>query len=89
MVSRSGAQLLPFSRDNLFASVHDSCKHRPSSIDDAGALTQTIIAKLVARQHGGIITRDDISRTTHAVLARFDTTAATVYAAYHPAPAAT
>jgi transcriptional repressor NrdR len=81
-------KLLPFNRDQLFASVHDSCRHRPSSVDDASALTQTIVAQLVKLQQDGVLQLADIARATHVVLKRFDQTAAAVYAAYHPAAAA-
>jgi transcriptional regulator NrdR family protein len=77
-------RLLPFSRDYLFASVHDSCRHRRSAVDDATYLTQTIISELVRAQHSGVISLADIARAAHTVLHRFDPTAATVYAAYHP-----
>jgi transcriptional regulator NrdR family protein len=85
MIENTRKQLLPFSRDHLFASVHDSCKHRPTGIDDATALTHTIIAKLMSVQQDGVVHLHDIARTAHQVLARFDRAAAAVYAAYHPA----
>lgn len=84
MVALPAGRLAPFSRDYLFTSVHDSCRHRPSAIDDATSLTQTIITSLVRAQHNGIVTLEDIARATHALLQRFDPAAATVYAAYHP-----
>jgi transcriptional regulator NrdR family protein len=87
MVSRTSAKLVPFVRDHLFTSVHDSCRHRTTSIDDASALTQTIITELMKKQDGGIVARDDIARTARDILQRFDTAAATFYAAYHPVPA--
>lgn len=90
MVARpDDSRLVAFSRDALFASVHDSCRHRETSITDAGALTQTIIDQLMKLQRGGIVARHDIARTAHSVLSRFDQTAAAVYGAYHPAPAKT
>jgi transcriptional regulator NrdR family protein len=76
-------QLKPFSRDKLFASIYESCKHRSAAVDDAAALTKTIIASLVRLQHDGSIMREAIVHTTHETLARFDATAATVYSAYH------
>jgi transcriptional regulator NrdR family protein len=88
MVARGQNQLLPFDRDSLFTSVHDSCRHRPASVGDASALTQTIIAELLGKQEGGIITRNAITQTVYEVLQRFDAAAATVYAAYHPVPVA-
>jgi len=87
MVQTTSTQLQPFSRDYLFTSVHDSCRHRASSIEDATALTQTIITELLRGQHSGIVHLRDIIHTTHGVLLRFDKAAATFYAAYHPEPA--
>ena len=87
MVDLGAAKLVPFSRDHLFSTVHDSCRHRRSHLDDAGALTQTIISALMQKQSGGIIGRADIARTAHDVLSRFDAAAATMYAAYHPSAA--
>jgi len=87
MVETTSKQLLPFSRDQLFASVHDSCRHRPTAINDATALTQTIITELTRAQRAGIVATGDIFTTAHDVLQRFDKAAATVYAAYHPQPA--
>ena len=84
MVALPANRLVPFSRDYLFASVYDSCGHRPSAINDATALTQTIITSLVRAQRNGIVTLADIARATHALLQRFDPAAATIYAAYHP-----
>jgi transcriptional regulator NrdR family protein len=84
MVENAAKQLVPFSRDQLFASVHDSCRHRPTAISDATALTQTIIAELTRAQRAGIVAAHDIFTATHGVLQRFDKAAATVYAAYHP-----
>jgi transcriptional repressor NrdR len=89
MVSGSTGKLAPLSRDRLFVSIHDSCKHRHSALDDASALTQTILARLLAHHRGGVVTRDDIVRAATSVLRRFDMAAATFYAAYHPLAAET
>jgi transcriptional regulator NrdR family protein len=79
----SGA-LQAFSRDQLFVSVHDSCKHRATALEDAAALTDTILNLLRPLIKNGCVNRADIVTTSHDVLRRFDHTAATVYAAYHP-----
>jgi len=83
MVSRKKL-LTPFNRDALYISIYESCKHRPKSISDASALTQTVLDILTKIRHGAIVERNDIVKTTADVLQRFDTTAATIYAAYHP-----
>lgn len=76
-------QLQPFSRDLLFVSIYESTKHRPDALDDASALTQTIIAQLSALATNGKLDRDVIVAVSTAVLERFDKVAATMYAAYH------
>lgn len=76
---------MPFLRDMLFLSLYDACRHRSTAITDASALTDTVIGKLLAGQHvkDGTVQRDDISTCCKQVLAAFDTTAATHYAAFH------
>ena len=83
-IKRHAGQLTPFSRDNLFMSIYESCKHRPKAIADAGWLTQTAIAKLRHVISEGTLERDAIVSTVHTILEHFDKPAATVYAAYHP-----
>ena len=83
VVHHSPNTLRPFSREKLFISIYESCKHRANPITDASALTQTVLSKLQALHQEGILARQDIVETTHAVLARFDTVASTMYRAYH------
>lgn len=83
VVENSNRQLAPFNRDRLLISIHDSCRHRTNSADDASALAQTIIARLMHLQRDGVINMTEIASATHDVLSRFDKTAAAVYAAYH------
>jgi len=79
----------PFLRDTLFLSIYEACKHRPRAIIESGALTETIMALALAELHDSVVTRDTLASTAHTVLSRFDTVAADVYAAYHPATAST
>lgn len=83
-VSGNGRKLTPFHRDQLFITIYESCKHRPDAIGAAGSLTQTVINMLLTEQQNGVVKRSQIVERTHQVLSRFDPTAATVYAAYHP-----
>jgi transcriptional regulator NrdR family protein len=85
MVRHSKRSLSPFSRDILFTSIYESCKHRASAIADASALTQTIIGQLREYLAEGVLERDIISTVAAATLERYDPTAAAVYGAYHPA----
>jgi transcriptional regulator NrdR family protein len=76
--------LKPFNRDLLLISLHDSLKHRPDGLADAGALTQTIINNLRHDVHDGLIASVHISSVALTVLRNFDNTAAVHYAAFHP-----
>ncbi len=81
--SRRTGSLKPFSRDQLFLTIYESCKHRPTAIADAANLTQTVITGLVAKHADGLAHAATIANKAHAVLQRFDPLAANLYAAYH------
>src|SRR5688572_6133138 len=75
----------PFSRDILFISLYEACKHRPTAMRDASNITQQVIAKaLRAQSTPGIITREQLTNACLEILKSFDAAAATFYAAYHP-----
>ena len=76
--------LEPFSRDTLFISVYDSLRHRKTVLNDATALTGTIISTLTPLADNASIDRDVIVTVTTTVLQRFDKPAATHYQAFHP-----
>ncbi len=81
----TGKKLAPFSRDKLFVSIFESCKHRPKGIDDAAFLTQTVINDFWADgAQSALLHRNHIVHTVYQVLDRFDPTAAALYRAYHP-----
>ncbi len=73
-----------FSRDNLFISIYESCKHRNDAQTSATALTDTIIALLYPLITDASVDRSDIIKTTAKVLHRFDIPAAVHYKAFHP-----
>ena len=81
-VKNSGLQ--PFSRDKLFLSLYNSCRHRPTALSDASALTDTVVKRLldVVDQNGGL-EDSAIARTVQVALNRFDKAASSHYAAYH------
>ncbi|HEX7368474.1 MAG TPA: hypothetical protein VF261_02360 [Candidatus Saccharimonadales bacterium] len=83
VTSPSGG-LVPFNRDKLLLSLHKSLEHRSSSLGDAAALTDTVIAKLRGQSHNGIIEAAIIAQTAFAALERFDKPAAVSYRAFHP-----
>lgn len=76
--------LEPFSRDTLFISVYDSLRHRKTVLDDATALTSTIISTITPLADNASIDRDVIVTVTTTVLQRFDKPAASHYQAFHP-----
>lgn len=83
IVRHPHAPVQPFSRDKLFASILRAVGHRTSPIEDAGAITTTIIAKLV---HGGAqasILPNLLIQLTLETLQNFDQAAAVQYRAYH------
>ena len=73
----------PFSRDNLFVSIYLSCGHRTQPINDATALTDTIVSKLLSLISNGSIAKQDLLETSISVLKHFDPVAATSYKAYY------
>ena len=75
--------LQPFSRDKLFLSLQRSCQHRRQSVEDAAALTDTIIKKLPQHLSNGAIDRQDIVNLAEVTLNRFDTAASVHYRAFH------
>jgi len=83
VVRQPQGALLPFSRDKLFASVLRAVGHRVSPIEDAGALTATITARLVHQNTSGALTPSDIILATQDTLRHFDSAAAVQYQAYH------
>lgn len=84
MVRVQEGHLQPFSRDKLFISLYESCEHRPTALVDAGALTDTVIKKLLSQVENGVIYRTHIIQAAQVALNRFDKAASVRYAAFHP-----
>lgn len=82
-VQMASATLCPFNRDKLFASVFKSLGHRANPIDDASALTDTIIAKVLGQTAKAVIDPAYIAHTAYDTLERFDKAAGVQYRAYH------
>lgn len=83
-VVESSNDVQPFSRDKLFASVHDGLKHRKTAITDATHLTDTIIGRLYSLLSSGSLNKSDIIVATMDILKNFDKVSYTQYQAYHP-----
>lgn len=84
VIITSGRHHEPFSRDKLFISIYESCKHRNDAQISATALTDTIITMLHPLIRDASIARLDIKKITIKVLHRFDKPAAVYYEAFHP-----
>ncbi len=74
----------PFSRDKLFVSIMNSCKHRKTAIGDASGLTDTIISLLYPLITNASLDLAEVRTVTLQVLSRFDKAAAVQYEAFHP-----
>ncbi len=82
---KSQGQLQAFQRDKLFMSIFDSLKHRKTALEDATALTDTVISRLYPYMQEVTLEKRVIIETTVESLQRFDKVAATHYEAFHPA----
>lgn len=76
--------LRPFKKEQLFVSVLKCCEHRTSAIDDAVALTETILNKMIRSSDQSVIAAHHLCALTHETLQRFDHASAVQYAALHP-----
>lgn len=74
---------LPFSRDKLYISIYEACKHRQAAAQDAAGLTATIINRLLPAIIHGQLEAPTIVAVAGDVLRRFDAAAAVHYQAYH------
>lgn len=79
--------LQPFSRDKLYISIYEACKHRKTAAEDARGLSDTIIVSLLRDTQVATLLREQVIGMSTEVLKRFDKAAATAYAAYHPSKA--
>lgn len=73
----------PFRRDRLYASVLQALGHRQNAPEEATALTETIIGKLLQRSSSGRIDRAAVVQQATETLRAFDRAASISYAAYH------
>lgn len=80
-VQTRNASLAPFDKQKLFIELYKACEHRSTALNDATALTDTILGLLRAHATSGLLESSDIAMTTHRVLKNFDTPAAVYYAA--------
>lgn len=74
----------PFSRDKLYISVYEACRHRKTAPEDAKHLTDTIVRQLLGAKHSAVVRRHHVVTVATGVLERFDRLAGIQYHAYHP-----
>lgn len=79
----SDSQSKPFSRDELLLHIYDSLKHRKTAMNDATALTDTIIGRIVSKNSEAIITNAYLSDIVDDVLQNFDKVSSIHYQAYY------
>jgi hypothetical protein len=84
MLKDHSGSLHAFSRDALFLSIYESCRHRKDAINDASAITSNIVGRLSGFSATGEILRNELIDIAQEVLSRFDLTAASVYRGLHP-----
>jgi transcriptional regulator NrdR family protein len=73
----------PFSSNKLMMSLYRSCQHRQTALNDAAALSETIIQKLQPEFRDGLISSKTITQVSQVALNRFDRAASVNYGAYH------
>jgi transcriptional repressor NrdR len=84
LYKKDSSHIQPFSRDKLFLSLYNSLKHRNTALNDATALTSTVIGKLLPTIKDASVERADIIQTITETLKHFDKAASVTYVAYHP-----
>lgn len=82
-VRDANGALSPFLRDKLFLSLYNSLQHRKTALQDAMALADTVISRLLSQSQHSILEDQSIANTSYLVLARFDKVAAVHYDAFH------
>lgn len=83
-ITRSPETLHPFERDKLYISLYESLRHRDTAASDARGLCDTVTVHIIASARDGHVAARTIARHALNTLQRFDTAAATHYAAFHP-----
>lgn len=84
VLEKSDGSLSPFKKEQLFVSILKCCEHRKSAIDDASALTDTILSKMVRSSSTSVIAVNHVASLVHETLQLFDNASAVQYAALHP-----
>lgn len=83
MLELPDKSLTPFTRDKLFLSIYRSSEHRKTAVDDASALSDTVIAKLIRTSTESVIPAHKLAQLVYDTLKNFDHASAVQFAAYH------
>ena len=75
--------LKPFIKERLFLSILKCCEHRKSALEDAIALTDTSLAKVMRFDSQSVIASHQLAYVVHETLHNFDNVSAMQYAALH------
>lgn len=78
------AVLRPFIKERLFLSILKCCEHRKNGLQDAIALTDTAVAKVLRTGTQSVISAQQLTKIVHDMLRNFDNASAVQYAALHP-----
>lgn len=82
-VETTAQALSSFKKEKLLISILKSCDHRKDALDDAIALTDTVIAKTVHASSEGLINVHQLAQIVFTTLQSFDYASAVQYAAHH------
>ncbi|HUY53513.1 MAG TPA: hypothetical protein VMV24_03005 [Candidatus Dormibacteraeota bacterium] len=83
VVKAEDGSMYPFIREKLLMSISKSLGHRTNHVNEAVALTNTILSKLQTTYKTPLLTRNNIILTSEEVLKNFDNAALIHYSAYH------
>lgn len=83
-VKQSSGKLSPFSKEKIFTEVLLALQDRPKCYQEAAALTETVIAKLVKSRAEPVLSTSQISTVAAETLKRFDKRAYLRFQAEHP-----
>ncbi len=83
-VAAPDGSITGFGREKLLISLYNSLRHRPSALQDAIALTDTVTSRLLARGGSANLPTAVIITAVVQTLQPFDAAAAVQYQAYHP-----
>lgn len=84
VVNGSGG-LSPFDNNQLFVDIYLSLGHRRNPVQDAGAITNTVIMKLLKEVKNATVSSSSIKQLTATTLKNFDKAAFVQYVAFYPA----